>query len=149
MIAYFDAGSLIKLYVEEEGTEDVRRLLASVSAAATSRVTMCEVLAGLGRKARESRVQESDREAVVAAFLANWEHVIQIELDEKGAGRLAIEHSLRALDAIHLAAALELQAAGPEAVVFSSFDSRLNRAAVRVGISLPPGTKTDKRDSQR
>ncbi len=58
-------------------------------------------------------------------------------IDEFAAGRLAVEHTLRGFDAIHLAAALELHCAvGGSTVAFTSFDVHLNAAARAEGLHV-------------
>jgi len=60
-----------------------------------------------------------------------WPQMDTVLIDEIKAGELAIKHVIRGFDAIHLAAALELRAAGGEGieVTFCSFDERQNDAA--------------------
>jgi uncharacterized protein len=49
------------------------------------------------------------------------------------AATLAVDHSLRSLDAIHLAAALTLR---PDELRFASWDERLSAAAAAEGLEL-------------
>jgi len=55
----------------------------------------------------------------------------------RSAGELAERHHLKSLDAIHLASFVELTSTTwPDDVEFSSFDTRLNRAAASALRSL-------------
>ena len=53
------------------------------------------------------------------------------------AGRLAEQHALTALDALHLASALSLREPG-EDVAFVTFDRRLREAALAEGLTVLP-----------
>jgi hypothetical protein len=71
------------------------------------------------------------------ALRGDWDRLAIVDFREIDAGRLASKHGLRGFDAIHLSAAVVLASvpAGPD-VWFSSFDSALNRAAVRERIPV-------------
>ena len=67
-----------------------------------------------------------------------WSKFDVVDLDQSLAERaadLAIDHRLRSLDAIHLAAALTLR---PDDLVFASWDDRLAEAAAAEGLALLP-----------
>lgn len=74
---------------------------------------------------------------ICSAFTEDWRCYLALDFDEIEAARLVRQHALRGFDAVHLSAAKLLISvkAKPE-VVFSSFDIRLNEAAVREGIML-------------
>lgn len=72
-------------------------------------------------------------------FEREWPHFTVVELDAelaRAAADLALEDTLRTLDAVHLAAAL---ATGNDAT-FASWDERLWTAAGRRGFRLLPAT---------
>ncbi len=72
-------------------------------------------------------------------FERDWLSMNVIELDRElsiDAVRIAATHSLKSLDAIHLASALALPG---EDLVFTTWDRQLHRAAEAVGLSLVPG----------
>lgn len=71
-----------------------------------------------------------------------WPMFGVIEIDQRlveDAAALAIDHALRSLDALHLAAALVLP---HEDLVFATWDRRLHAAAGRAGLRLIPETLT-------
>ena len=53
MILYFDSSSLVKLYVEEAGSDSVRRLAAGASRIAVSIVAYPEARSAFARRRRE------------------------------------------------------------------------------------------------
>ena len=140
MILYLDTSSLVKLYVTETHSEEVHRWVRGTPVAATSRVAYPETLAALARRRREDDLDAKSYQAAKSSFLAQWRDFAIIDLNEEMAGDLAIGHALRGLDAIHLAAALELrQDMEGTAVAFTAFDARLVRAAEAEGFLVLHG----------
>jgi predicted nucleic acid-binding protein len=133
LILYLDTSSLIKLYVLEEGSAEVRDLVARASVVATSVIAYPETRSALARLRREGSLAKPDHERVKREIEADWLGMLSLPLLDavwRRAGDLAERHGLRGFDSIHLASYLSLRArpeAGP--VEFSSFDDRLNRAA--------------------
>ena len=71
----------------------------------------------------------------VAAFERDWSRMVRLAVAEdvyRAAATLAERHALKALDSLHLASFLSLRRRLPRSgAAFSSFDRRLNRAALR------------------
>lgn len=137
MILYLDTSSLVKLYVEEVGTDQVRDAVGAANVVATSRVAFPEAMAAFGRRLREKSLTREEFRGIEAAFARDWDRVAVLDLDERAAGALAVRHGLRGFDAIHLEAALAVrkQASGTR-LAFSSFDMALNAAARREGLEV-------------
>ena len=138
MILYLDTSSLIKLYVTEEGSPEVRQLSEEASLLATSVVAYPETRSALARLRREGSLSPSQHERVSASFERDWSSYLAVDVSERiwrRAGDLAEAHALRGFDSLHLASFLFLAATGLDDVRFSSFDNRLNEAA---GQSVTP-----------
>ncbi len=137
MTLYCDTSSLIKLYISEPGSDDVRALVGTASVVASSAIAYPEVRATLARLRRERLLTPAAFAQVKRQFEADWPSVASIAVDEpqiREAGELAERHGLRALDGIHLAAFASIIArAGDDDVEFSSFDERLVKAAKKLG----------------
>jgi len=76
--------------------------------------------------------------AAVRALAGEWSTFAIVEVDQElaeQASQLALEHQLRSLDAMHLAAALVLPR---DELVFATWDKRLHVAAVASGLELLP-----------
>lgn len=117
---YLDASALVKRYVEEEGSDQVRIAMTSAEAWFMCRIGFVETVRAIGLAAG-ARVAES--------FRREWASFGVIEVDTalaEHAARLALAHELRSLDALHLAAAMLLPG---EAVTVATWDLRLHRAA--------------------
>jgi predicted nucleic acid-binding protein len=135
---YLDASSLVKLYVVEPASDDVRQSLAPAEVAATSQVTYAEARAAFARRYRQRTLTSQEFRRVKHDFDGDWPLYLRVDVSAavcKNAGDLAERYRLRGFDAIHLASFLQLAREGRD-VEFSSFDSRLNRAAASVLRSL-------------
>lgn len=137
MIVYLDASSLVKLFIEEDHSDTVRRWVADARVVATSRTAFPEVLSALGRLQRLGSITETALQATKEAFTTVWMDLSRVEIDEHLAGTIVQRHGLRALDAIHVAAALSTQVADWRAeLAFSSFDVRQLGAARAEGLRV-------------
>lgn len=135
MIVYLDTSSLVKLYVEEIGSPEVRAWIDQATAVATSRIAYAEARAAFARKAREASLQNETHAQIIADFERDWENYFIIEVSEgivRLAGALAERHGLRG--ALHLASALALRGKTKLPVTFSCFDEALSQAAEAEGL---------------
>ena len=132
MTVYLDASSLVKLYVSEPGSDDVRQLLATARSAATSGLTYAEARAAFARRFREKGLSGRDYAMVKRDFDADWPGYVSIDVSAalcRSAGELAERHQLKSLDAIHLASA---QAYGCKSL--ATGDRHVGRAAELCGL---------------
>lgn len=137
-IVYFDASALVKLVVEEEGSELAASLWDGCDAAASSRFAYPEVCAALAAAHRNRDLSGPSVDEALHSFDAFWTAVRPVELTERveaDAGRLASEHALRGADAVHLASALALR--DPQ-LVMAVWDRRLSAAATASGLAVSP-----------
>jgi predicted nucleic acid-binding protein len=137
MILYLETSSLVKLYVQEEDSEDVAKLVSNAEAVATSIISYLEVRAAFARKLREKGISDEDHKRIKNDLDRDWQSIFVIKLTDavaRSAGDLTEKRSLRGYDALHLASALELQKAVPLPVLFSSSDARLRESAKEEGI---------------
>lgn len=133
MILYLDASALVKLYVEEVGTSVVAGRIQRAEAVATVLITYAESRAALARHRRDGALSVVDLRRAVRELDREWGAYNIVDLTDglvRSAGALAERHALRGYDAVQLAAALDLRAAGAD-VEFCAFDTHLNRTARR------------------
>jgi len=140
VILYLDTSALVKLYIEEIHSDEVRRWADEAEIIATCRVAYPEAVSALNRRKRAGDMTKNIFGIAMKALRRDWDRLAIVDFREIDAGRLAAKHGLRGFDAIHLSAAVVLASvpAGPD-VWFSSFDSALNRAAAgeRIPVFLP------------
>jgi predicted nucleic acid-binding protein len=144
MICYLDTSALVKLYVNEQGSDTVRELVEASSVVATSKVAYPEARAALARSFREDLLKEKDYRLVVAALQYDWTRYLTLDVSDSLAwlaGELAEKHRLRGFDAIHLAAALTLKAQIKSRVVAACWDARLWEALSAVELEVVPENK--------
>ena len=135
MILYLDTSSLVKIYLEESGSDLVREWVDDAEAIATSRVAYPEALSAFARRKDQGDLDARVFDLLQETLQSDWPSFVLLPLRERRAGALAVKHLLRGFDAVHLAAAFDLQdALGSEGVIFSSFDRRLLKAAHNEGL---------------
>jgi uncharacterized protein len=142
---YLDTSSLIKLYIAESGSEEVRALVDRATVVATSAIAYPESRAALARRRRERALRPAAFTAAKRRLEDDWPNYLAIQVTAaicRDAGNLAEQYALRGYDAVHLASFLEVaRHAGPFDTGFSSFDERLNGAARRAARMLGRGRR--------
>lgn len=134
MILYLDTSSLVKLFVEESGSDEVGSLVNSAEAAGTSIIAYAECWAAFARKFREDSIPQREYKRLVFLFNKKWEDFFHIHTSSiliKLAGSLAEKHALRGFDAVHLASAIILQDESGLKPLFSCFDDKLQQASIK------------------
>lgn len=137
-LVYFDASALVKLVVEEDGSDLAARLWDGCDAALSSRLGFVEVHAALAASHRNGHLARPQLEAALDGFDRFWAAIRAVELDaavQRRAGELALAHGLRGADAIHLATALAI---GDPELVVAAWDRRLAIAAREAGLWVAP-----------
>lgn len=129
MSLYLDASALVKRYVDEEGSDAVLEAMSGEDTWSMCRIGFVETMRAVARGGEPEDVKRVKRD---------WIGCDVVELDQdlaERAAQLALESGLRALDALHLAAALSLSV---ECMTFASWDVRLHRAAREQGLRTLP-----------
>lgn len=132
MIVYLDTSSLVKLYVEETGSEKIRDIAYNATVIATSKVAYAEARAAFARKQKEDGFSINTLRKIVEDLNRDWESYFVVEITDgliRSAGDIAEKHLLRGFDSIHLASAINLKDKTGAEIYFSSNDAKLNRAA--------------------
>lgn len=135
---FFDASALVKRYVREQGSTQVRRKLADGDVV-VARLSDVEVVSAFARLTRERAMSASQRDRAVSAFttdLAAWTVVEMTSEVTRAARRLLLRHPLRAGDAIQLGSALVLQESVGTLDSFVAYDARLLDAARTEGLRV-------------
>jgi uncharacterized protein len=144
-VYYLDTSALVKRYALEPGTTWIIGLTdrSARHDLYTARVTGPEMIAAIFRKVRTGELGLSAAVRAAADFKSDWEQQYQlVEISaavSESAMLLAEKYGLRGYDAVHLAAAAELQmvrnAMRLPPLTFVSADEDQLKAAVREGLS--------------
>jgi predicted nucleic acid-binding protein len=137
-LIYFDSSALVKLLIEEVGSDLVDALWDGCDAVLSSRLAYPEVRSGLAAAARNRVISAAALEEAEEAWEEYWDSVRPVELTpaiERHAGELARSQALRGADAVHLASALALR--DPDLIV-AAWDQRLHSGARAEGCLVAP-----------
>jgi hypothetical protein len=137
-LVYFDASALVKLVVEEEGSDVAATLWDGCDAAMSSRIAYPEVCAALAAANRNHDLADDGYATAVRDWEEFWAAVRPVELTrdvERRAGDLAVRRALRGGDAVHLASAIAVDVSD---LVVAVWDRRLHAAAAAEQLTVAP-----------
>jgi uncharacterized protein len=133
MILYLDTSALVKLYVREQHSDQVREAVDNAEMVATHAITYPEARAGFAKAHRMGRIADAGLQTLIQWLDESWPGFDVIAVDEilaRHAGMLAQQFGLRGYDAVHLAASEKLLiGAGNHRFRFACFDQSLSTAA--------------------
>lgn len=138
---FWDASAIIPLLVAEPSSPTVHDLLGADDALVVWWASRVECVSALRRREREGRV---DSEAVGVALrlldtlTGGWSEVLPSDRLRGSAERALAVHSLRAADALQLAAALVWNPSPTSTAELVCLDARLREAASREGFRVLP-----------
>jgi len=139
-IVYFDSSALVKLVLDEAGSDVAAAVWNACDAALSSRLAYPEVCAALAAAGRNHDLSESEVSVAAGEWEIFWSSMRPVELSpdvEGAAGELAVLHRLRGADAVHLASAIAL---GSQEVTVAVWDKRLHAGAAAAGLPVAPAT---------
>ncbi len=137
-VIYFDSSALVKLLVEETGSDLAAELWDGCDAAVSSRLAYPEVKAALAAAGRNHDLDPAGQASAEDAWEEYWSATRPVELTravEQSAGQLAARHALRGADAVHLASALAVSQPG---LILAAWDRRLRDGAEAAGLAVTP-----------
>ncbi|HUV50357.1 MAG TPA: type II toxin-antitoxin system VapC family toxin [Anaerolineae bacterium] len=127
-----DSSSLAKRYVQEDGSEEMDSLLQHASELALCIILVPEIISALNRRQREQVLTVMDYRKAKRQLLDDVRDATVLQVTPAVISRslnLLEKNVLRAMDAIHVACALEWQAD-----LFVTSDSRQFEAAKNAGL---------------
>ena len=141
VILFCDTSALMKLLVDEDQSDQMRQVSATVEAIGVCRISWAETMAALARRQREDPISSDDLEQARQNLTQSWRTFTIVEVSQplvESAGRFADVFALRGYDSVQLAAAQELQLKAEQTVIFASYDRRLNQAAKLLQLEVLP-----------
>lgn len=137
-LVYFDSSALVKLVVDEAGSDLAADLWDGCDAAISSRLAYPEVRAALAAAGRSHDLDEEGLALAERSWEVFWAATRPVELTpgvERSAGDLTKRHGLRGADAVHLASAL---AAVTSDLIVAVWDRRLHAGMVAERLAVAP-----------
>lgn len=135
MIAYIETSGLIKLLIEEPGSDAAAATWDTADARFTARITYVEARAALASARRSDRISSATLTRATRGLHDRFSemHVVELTaLVAREAGDLAEGRSLRGYDAVHLASAIAVD----ESIVMTTWDQDLIGSARRIGMAI-------------
>lgn len=135
MRIFLDTSALAKRYVQEPGSGELSELLTSITSEIfISTLAFVEFASAMGRKMRNKEIAEAKVGEAIKELEKDWYEVFtKIPLEDmlaETAATIALEHSLKGEDAVHLASAQAI-----DVELFVASDNRLIRVAKKMGIN--------------
>ena len=141
-LLYLDTSALVKLYINEPGSERVEELasLASGNSVAICSITQVEFHAAIWRRRREGGLDDEEVELAIELFNVRVRtEFVRYLIDDWTldlASELISRHPLRGYDAVQLAGCLSLARVMLEPPTFVCADRRLLTAAQAEGLPV-------------
>ena len=134
MKVFFDTSSFVKRFVDEVGSKEVDNITQKSSEIGLSIIFVPEIISALNRKLRSEFITKETYLGLKNDVLEDIEDADIINLTPsvlKKTTELLEESTLRSLDAIHIACAIEWQAD-----LFVSSDERQVTAAIKADLKV-------------
>lgn len=141
MNLYLDTSALIKRYINEPETENVRAWIKTANIITAGILTRAETAAGLTCLHHRGVITQEDYRLALESFHLDWTGYQRIPINEELIARadfLACQHGLRGYDAVHLAAALTWQESLMAPVSLVTYDQELSSSSKKSGLKVLP-----------
>jgi uncharacterized protein len=129
---FFDSSSFAKRFIEEKGSLLVDDICQDASELSICVICIPEIISALNRRVRERSLSQKDYHIIKRALSDDVRDILIINLTEEvlsTSTELLETHTLRAMDALHIACALEWGAG-----LFVSSDNKQILAAGQAGL---------------
>ena len=132
MILYCDTSALLKLFVDEAGSDRMVRACDSFETIAVCRITWAESMSAFSQRSRLKGANQTALSQARTALEQTWQNFAIAEITQplvEKAGLYAEAFALRGYDSVQLAAAHNLHDQFSLPLTFACFDRCLNLAA--------------------
>ncbi|HOP46928.1 MAG TPA: type II toxin-antitoxin system VapC family toxin [Desulfobacteraceae bacterium] len=132
MKVFLDSSAFAKRYIEEAGSQLIDEICQQASELCLSVICIPELISALNRRVREKILSQKNYTTIKKALSEDVQDITVINLTPEvitQATRLLENNTLRAMDALHIACALECKTE-----LFVSFDKQQIVAAQNAGL---------------
>ena len=141
LITYLDTSALLKKYIQETGSESLRKWWVRVDVIGSALITRVEMAAALAKSERMGWIDAETAKRAWENFLVDWNKITVTPITDSiitRASSLAWDFGLRGYDATHLASALVWGETLNEKIILGTFDRQLWQAAKLSGLKVWP-----------
>lgn len=141
MIIYLDTSALVKAYVEESGSTEVRSWLGDALLVGTSPISKAEMAAAMAKSVRMDILNSEQAQTVWGKFLSEWPSIYKLAVISSTvdkAANFAWEFGLRGYDAVHLATAALWGDQSGSKITLATFDRPLWQAGQLLEMQVLP-----------
>jgi predicted nucleic acid-binding protein len=141
VILFCDTSALLKLFIDEQGSESMINARSSSKGIAVCRITWAESMAALAQRTRFNGTNQSGLAQARSIFEQAWPGFVIADITQplvEKAGVFAEAFALRGYDSVQLAAAHQLHEQFALPLTFACFDRRLNQAAKLLQLEVLP-----------
>jgi len=127
-----DSSALAKRYVLEVGSDKMDQCLQNATQLGLCAILVPEILSGLNRRRRENNLSTDDYRTIKRQLMEDVHDAVILQVTPaviSSAIKLLETNVLRAMDALHIACAMEWQAE-----LFVTADRRQYKAAINAGL---------------
>lgn len=127
MKTFFDSSAFVKRYIEEPGSDSVESICQNATEIALSVICIPEIISAMNRRIREGAISQTQYRTIKTCLATETADVTIINLlPEVVADAILVleNNTVRAMDALHIACALQWNAD----LFVSSDDRQLNAA---------------------
>ena len=136
MKIFFDSSALAKRYIQEAGSEEVLKLCIEADEICVSIICYPEIISAFCRLKREGRLNQAGLSKIKRHLVDDLSEAAVLGLNEAVVDRAAAlleANALKAMDALHIATALEWSSD-----LFVSGDDLQLKAAKKAGLRVQP-----------
>jgi len=141
VILFCDTSALLKLFIDEQGSESMVEARSSSEGIAVCRITWAESMAAFAQRTRFKGASQSGLDQARSMFERAWPDFVIADVTQplvEKAGMYAEAFALRGYDSVQLAAAHNLHEILDLPLTFACYDRRLNQAALLLQLEVLP-----------
>jgi predicted nucleic acid-binding protein len=153
MILYLGTTSLVKLYLDEPHSDEIRDWAVVAEMLATCRSAFTEVMSAIDQRLRINDLSRKVYDTFVKQFSEDWAHFVKVDFNDIEAGAFVKKYGLTRFGAIHLSAAKLIKEEHSKLIpslrkaykdqnglslFFASSDESLCKAATAEGLKVLP-----------
>jgi predicted nucleic acid-binding protein len=139
VILFCDTSALLKLFVDEIGSDSMAKARSDSEAIAVCRITWAESMAAFAQRSRVKGANQAGLAQAKSLFENTWSNFVISEVTQplvEKAGMYAEAFALRGYDSVQLAAAHNLHEQFVLPLTFACFDRRLSQAAALLQLEV-------------